>query len=574
MTLDLLFPHFETLIRTPEDVARLNEAILALAVQGQLVPQDPADEPASELLKRIRADKRRLVKEKGSSDSQRLPPISQDEIPYDLPRGWQWVRLPEVYHTWGQKTPDERFTYIDVSSINNAQGVIKNDLTIIDPQDAPSRARKIVRQGTVIYSTVRPYLLNIAIVDQDFEFPPIASTAFAVMHPFEGVLAKYLFYYLRSRPFIDFVESQMTGMAYPAINDSKLNLGLLPLPPLAEQRRIVAKVESLFAQTRALEAKLRQAQDDIVTINRAALGRLSAAADGDAFAAAWRTVADAFDLLYDDPRTVAELRQAILQLAVQGKLVPQDPSDEPASELLKRIRAERRRLVKEGKLREEKPLPLPGATEVPFSLPQSWQWVRLGHIANHRLGKMLDQHKNRGVFRPYVRNLNIQWKRVDLSDIQEMRFEEEELDEYQLMKGDLLICEGGEPGRCAIWDYSDRQMMFQKAIHRVRPLAGIASEYLLYHLWADANNKRLEAFFTGATIKHFTGKALANYVCALPPLAEQRRIVAKVDQLMRQCDALEAGLARAEGARRALAAAVLGGAAGGDASLGPRRSAP
>ena len=127
----------------------------------------------------------------------------------------------------------------------------------------------------------------------------------------------------------------------------------IAVPPLAEQRRIVAKVESLFAQTRALEAKLRQAQADIVTVNRAALHRLSVAADDDAFAAAWTTVRDAFDLLYDDPRNVAELRQAILQLAVQGKLVPQDPADEPASELLKRIRAEKRRLVKEGKIGQE-----------------------------------------------------------------------------------------------------------------------------------------------------------------------------------------------------------------------------
>ena len=138
---------------------------------------------------------------------------------------------------------------------------------------------------------------------------------------------------------------------------------VIALPPLAEQRRIVAKVESLFAQTRALEAKLRQAQADIVTVNRAVLHRLSAATDHDAFAAAWTTVRDAFDLLYDDPRNVAELRQAILQLAVQGKLVPQDPADEPASELLKRIRAEKRRLVKEGKIREEKPLPLAAAVD-------------------------------------------------------------------------------------------------------------------------------------------------------------------------------------------------------------------
>ena len=145
-----------------------------------------------------------------------------------------------------------------------------------------------------------------------------------------------------------------TGSTFPTSRKTEFAHYLFPLPPLAEQRRIVAKVESLFAQTRALEAKLRQAQADIVTVNRAALNRLSVAADDDAFAAAWATVRDAFDLLYDDPRNVAELRQAILQLAVQGKLVPQDPADEPASELLKRIRAEKRRLVKEGKIREEK----------------------------------------------------------------------------------------------------------------------------------------------------------------------------------------------------------------------------
>ena len=161
----------------------------------------------------------------------------------------------------------------------------------------------------------------------------------------------------------------------PRLGTKDACMALFPLPPLAEQRRIVAKVESLFAQTRALEAKLRQAQADIVTVNRAALHRLSVAADDDAFAAAWATVRDAFDLLYDDPRNVAELRQAILQLAVQGKLVPQDPADEPASELLKRIRAEKRRLVKEGKLdRSLRELQLVKPTEFPLHCLRNGRW--------------------------------------------------------------------------------------------------------------------------------------------------------------------------------------------------------
>ena len=208
------------------------------------------------------------------------------------------------------------------------------------------------------------------------------------------------------------LNAQSKGTGQPNVNGVSLGNLLVPLPPLAEQRRIVAKVESLFAQTRALEAKLRQAQADIVTVNRAALNRLSVEADAGAFVAAWRTVRDAFDLLYDDPRIVAELRQAILQLAVQGKLVPQNPADEPASELLKRIRAEKRRLVKEGKIEAEKLLPAVQQDEMSFRLPQGWAWVRLGSLVlavqTGPFGSMLHKsdYVERGI--PVVNPANVQ----------------------------------------------------------------------------------------------------------------------------------------------------------------------
>ena len=138
-----------------------------------------------------------------------------------------------------------------------------------------------------------------------------------------------------------------------------------------------------------------------------------------------------------------------------------------------------------------------------------------------------------------------------------MRFEADELKEFQLEKDDLLICEGGEPGRCAIWNYSGNQMIFQKAIHRVRLFCKISSQYLLYHIWCDANSGNLESYFTGATIKHFTGKSLANYVLALPPLAEQQRIVERVEQLLALCDDLQAQLAAGETARVRLLKSLL-----------------
>ena len=205
------------------------------------------------------------------------------------------------------------------------------------------------KKGDVLYGKLRPYLDKVIVADED----GVCTTEIVPIRVYLDITPQYLRLALKRPDFLEYVNGKTYGVKMPRLGTKDACMALFPLPPLAEQRRIVAKVESLFAQTRALEAKLRQAQADIVTVNRAALHRLSVAADDDAFAAAWATVRDAFDLLYDDPRNVAELRQAILQLAVQGKLVPQDPADEPASELLKRIRAEKRRLVKEGKLSAE-----------------------------------------------------------------------------------------------------------------------------------------------------------------------------------------------------------------------------
>ena len=261
MRTDLLLEQFDTLVETPQDVRQLEHAILNLAVHGQLIPQDSRDEPASVLLERMAAERAQLVKQGVMPKKRKTSHVSPSEVPYQVPQGWTWVRLPQVHHNWGQKKPNRAFTYIDVSAIDKEQGIIGEDLAVIDPEDAPSRARKVVKSGTVIYSTVRPYLLNIAIVDRDFEPEPIVSTAFAVMHPLGGLLNRYIYYYLRSRPFIEFVESQMTGMAYPAISDSKLRKGLVPLPPLAEQKRIVAKVESLLALCDALAGEVAAGEE-------------------------------------------------------------------------------------------------------------------------------------------------------------------------------------------------------------------------------------------------------------------------------------------------------------------------
>ena len=251
-----------------------------------------------------------------------------------------------------------------------------------------------------------------------------------------------------------------------------------------------------------------------------------------------------FGQLFTTPESVQGLRQTILQLAVQGKLVAQDPEDEPAEVLLEKFGVKNRNLPVSQEERY-------------FPLPTSWAWIRLTDVAEHRLGKMLDKAKNKGKLYPYLRNTNVQWFEFDLNDIKAMRFEEEELGEFEVKVGDLLICEGGEPGRAAIWRDELPYIMFQKALHRVRPTPALLNKFLLYKLRTDAQSNHLNQHFTGATIKHFTGRNLASYVIGLPPLNEQKRIVAKVDSLMALCDTLETKVVRKQADAERLAATVV-----------------
>jgi type I restriction enzyme S subunit len=256
----MVYQPFDSLFNCQENVTSLRKAILHLAVRGRLVPQSLGDEPPSALVEGIRAERAKLVMDGVTLKTKSYPQISKDEYPYHLPKNWIWLRLADIAHDWGQKEPVQNFTYIDVASIDKERGRIGDAVKVLKPEQAPSRARKLVAKGSVIYSTVRPYLLNIAIVDQEFKPDPIVSTAFAVLHPYSGISNKYLYYYLRSKPFIDYVEAEMAGMAYPAINETRLFKGLVPVPPLDEQQRIVAKVDKLVALCDKLEATIRQSQ--------------------------------------------------------------------------------------------------------------------------------------------------------------------------------------------------------------------------------------------------------------------------------------------------------------------------
>jgi len=240
-----------------ENVKGLKNVILGLAVEGKLVKNNLSERKPEVL----RDSAGKVPKVQHYKKGKKLKPVGISEMPFNLPNSWYWVRLGETGYNWGQAKPEHEFTYIDVSAIDNAYGEIIAP-NVIQPQDAPSRARKLVRKDTVIYSTVRPYLKNIAVIDKDFSPMPIASTAFAIIHPFDVVLPRFIYFYLRSPLFVKYVESVQKGVAYPAINDDKFFTGLFPLPPLEEQKRIVTKVDQLMSLCDQLEQHLTQSYSD------------------------------------------------------------------------------------------------------------------------------------------------------------------------------------------------------------------------------------------------------------------------------------------------------------------------
>ncbi|EJU14232.1 restriction modification system DNA specificity subunit [Sphingomonas sp. LH128] len=245
-----------------------------------------------------------------------------------------------------------------------------------------------------------------------------------------------------------------------------------------------------------------------------------------------------YERMAEAPDVIERLRQFVLELAIRGKLVAQDSADNTVAQCLKTIGA----------------VPLPNGA---FDIPENWAWVSVGSVADARLGKMLDKAKNRGSPKRYLRNVNVRWFGFDLNDLLDMPFEDHELAEFALHSGDVLICEGGEPGRAAVWRGSSEEIYFQKALHRVRFEKFISADFFVFALRASADDGRLADSFTGTGIKHFTGRSLNTYAFPLPPLAEQHRIVAKVDELLALCDRLEEARKEREAARDRLTAASL-----------------
>ncbi|EFY9835643.1 restriction endonuclease subunit S [Shigella flexneri] len=344
-------------------IKKLRELILELAVRGKLVPQDPNDEPASDLLKRIAAEKAELVKQGKIKKQKPLPEISEEEKPFELPEGWEWVHLPDIYCSISESSrkiksseilPEGKYPVIEQSQ-EFISGYCNNECLLIK-----------LNNPVIVFGD---HTRNIKFIDFDFV---VGADGVKILSPIL-ICERFFFWQLRS------FKLDVRGYAR---HFKVLNSCLFALPPIAEQERIVEKVSSLMSLCDQLEQQSLTSLDAHQQLVETLLGTLTDSQNTAELAENWARISEHFDTLFTTEASVDALKQTILQLAVMGKLVPQDPNDEPTSELLKRIAQEKAQLVKEGKIKKQKPLPPISDEEKPFELPEGWEWCRIGNIVN------------------------------------------------------------------------------------------------------------------------------------------------------------------------------------------------
>ncbi len=541
-TILLLEKYFDVAFAAPDGVKKLRELILSLAMQGKLVPQDPSDQSARELLKEIEAEKSRLVKDGKIKASKALPEIKPDEVPYDLPKSWEWVRLGEI----GETNIGLTYAPSDISDIgtpvlrsNNVQNG-KLDLTDLKRVNKDVKENVLVQQGDLLICARNG---SKALVGKTALITGLTENmAFgAFMAIFRSRVNEYLLYFINSPLFRTMID-EVNTMTINQITQNNLKSTIFPLPPIAEQRRIVAKIDELMARCDELE-KLRQvhAQKQI-TVHNAALNQLLTGKDHNDFKTSWHFITQHFGELYSVKANVTELRKAILQLAVMGKLVPQDPNDQPASELLNAIEVEKNRLVKEGKIRMSPHLPEISPDEVPYNLPKGWMWIKLGCVGAFERGR--SKHRPRNDQRLFS---NGSYPFVQTGDVSKAKLTNYEINSCSSYYNDFGLQQSRlwEKGTLCITiaaNIAETGFLGMEACIPDSVVAFISIDESLskfVKVFIDIAKQHLEHFAPSTAQKNINLGIINDLAFPLPPLAEQHRIVAKIDQLMTLCDELE-----------------------------------
>ncbi|MCE8936048.1 restriction endonuclease subunit S [Bacteroides ovatus] len=468
------------------DTKKLRQKILDLAIRGKLVPQDPNDEPASVLLERIKEEKERLIKEgkikrsKKTTSSDTYHYRQLECVPFEIPNSWVWATLGDIGTWQAGGTPSRSnktyyggsIPWLKTGDLND--GLITDIPESITEEAVANSSAKINPVGSVLIAMYGATIGKLGILT----FPATTNQACCACIEYYAVIQSYLFYFLLSQR-TTFI-SKGGGGAQPNISKEIIVNTTIPLPPLAEQQRIVTEIQRCFALINQIE----QGKVDLQT-------------------------------------TIKQLKNRTLDLAIHGKLVSQDPNDEPASKLLKRIN------------------PKAKITSDNEHYPYGWQYTILGEIFTHNTGKALNSSNKEGMMKSYLTTSNVHWDKFDFTVLKQMPYKENELDKCTVTKGDLLVCEGGDIGRSAIWNY-DYDICIQNHIHKLRAKIDLCVAFYYYVLLYLKENNLIGG--KGIGLLGLSSNALHKINVPLPPLAEQYRIVQKIEELFSILDNIQESL--------------------------------
>lgn len=562
-------------------IKKLRELILELAVRGKLVSQDPNDEPASVLLERIAKERTFLVKEKRIKRPKKLSPIKQNEEFVELPSGWEFVRLNDLGEWGAGATPkrgNSEFYGGDIpwfkSGELNADYISESEETVTE-EALKKTSLRYNKPGDVLIAMYGATIGKTSIL----KVPATTNQAVCACTPFTGFENTYLLTLLKAyRPrFI----GMGAGGAQPNISREKIIATVIALPPLEEQKRIVAKVDELMALCDELESQTESSITAHELLVETLLNTLTVSADNRELSENWNRIADHFETLFTTESSIDKLKQTVLQLAVMGKLVPQDPSDEPASVLLEKIAEEKKRLVKEKVIKKPKKLPSIDSEDEPFPLPLGWKFVRLDTIA--KLITKGSSPKWQGV--SYTENpedvLFVTSENVGAFELllQKKKYVEHKFNEIEprsiLQKNDFLLnIVGGSIGRTAIYDI-DTLANINQAVCLIRCFDNTLDHQFLLNFFNSSicisymYDKQVDNARPNLSMTN-----IAKFVIPFPPLAEQHRIVEKVNQLMSLCDQLTARITESKTIQKHFADAVVESITGRSTEEKPDMKAP
>lgn len=541
-------------------IKKLRELILELAVRGKLVPQDLNDEPASELLKRIAAEKAELVKQGKIKKQKPLPEISEEEKPFELPSGWEWVHVGDIatftngFAFKSSDFKDDGVGIVKIGDIDSAGFISTENMSYVDQSVVENLPRELEAEpGCLVIAMSGATTGKLGFNTTNATF--FLNQRVGKISP--TLIDKYFLHYYLSTKIAENLSISM-GSAIPNISTAQINNILIPLPPEKEQQIIVDKINELIFLCNQLEQQSFTSLDAHQQLIESLLATLTDSQNADELAENWARISQHFDTLFTTEASIDALKQTILQLAVMGKLVPQDPNDEPASELLKRIEQEKAQLVKEGKIKKQKPLPPMSDEEKPFELPVGWEWVGLGDIGKISGGGTPSKNNEK------YWSGDIPWVSPKDMKVEYISSAELNISDLAVSNSSVRIIPSNSilfVVRGMILSHTFPVALSLKEVTINQDMKSITSsilnmEFLLYLMKGISHQiLGLVDRSSHGTCKLVSEK-LFNLQIPLPPLSEQGRINHRIAELVLLCDTLKSRIQSAQQTQLHLAGAL------------------